>query len=369
MVEKLHILHVVGAMEIGGIENMLMTLMPYMKDKGVIFDFVVHGKHIGIHEAKVKELGGSVYHLPKFIGVNMISYIIAWCKLLFAHPELKIIHGHMTSTASLYLGVAKCYGRVTIAHSHSTSTSGGLVVRGIKRLLEYPLRYLSDYLCSCSVDAADYRFGKGIYKQNNYFLWHNPIEIKKFKFSKEKRRTYREKIGVSKHTIVIGHVGRMVAAKNHRFLVDIFAAYKQLNSDSKLLLLGSGELQNEIKKYVVDRGMSDDVIFTGGVLNTADYLSAMDVFCFPSLYEGLSISLIEAQTNGLLCIASDRIPVECKFSDDIFFLPLEMSALEWGEFISNRMKVKNNRYSDIKNPYDVSVVINEIYRFYAGIVG
>ena len=207
MEEKLHVLHVVGAMDIGGIENMLMTLMPHMREKGIIFDFAVHGDAIGVYELKIKEFGGRIYHLPKFVGINIFSYLRAWRKILTIHPELKIIHGHMTSTASIYLWLAKRYHRVAIAHSHSTSINGGRIIYGIKRLLEYPLRYISDYLCACSDDAANYRFGQGTSKRDNYFLWHNAIDKKKFRFSQKKRDTIREKFRCDENTVVIGHVG------------------------------------------------------------------------------------------------------------------------------------------------------------------
>ncbi|MDD6134189.1 MAG: glycosyltransferase [Selenomonadaceae bacterium] len=366
MIEKMHVLHVVGAMDIGGIENMLMTLMPYMREKGIIFDFAVHGDKIGIHEEKIKKMGGMVYHLPKFIGVNIVSYLNAWWKLLKGHPELKIIHGHMTSTASLYLLLAKRCGRVTIAHSHSTSTSGGQIMYRVKRLLEYPLRYQSDYLCACSTAAASYRFGKGAYKRNNYFFWHNAIDTEKFKFSAEKRKEYRKKLGIAEHMVVIGHVGRMIPAKNHKFLLEIFQAYRQINPDSKLLLIGDGELENKIKKQVLDCGIKSDVIFTGAVSNPADYLSTMDVFCFPSVYEGLSVSLIEAQINGKICFGSDVIPKEVKISDDLQFISLKLSAKHWAMQIEKKLTEGRNG-ENIGNPYEVQRVSEEAEMFYRNI--
>lgn len=363
MSKELHVLHVVGAMDIGGIENMLMTLMPSMKEKGIIFDFAVHGENIGIHEGKIKELGGRVYHLPKFLGVNIVAYLNAWRSLLKKHPELEIIHGHMTSTASLYLWIAKRYGRVTIAHSHSTSTSGGRIMYGVKRMLEYPLRYLSDYLCACSAAAADYRFGKMTHNRSNYFLWHNAIDTDKFVFSLDKREKYRRKLGIAENTVVIGHVGRMIPAKNHKFLLEIFAAYKQINRDSKLLLVGDGPLRDEIKKQSIDSDLEHDVIFVGAVSNPEDYISTMDVFCFPSVYEGLPVSLVEAQTNGRICLASNVIPREVKISENLVFLLLSDSFNLWAKKIVALLQKEKVEYDPI-NPYDTKVVADEVESFY-----
>lgn len=363
MGEELHVLHVVGAMDIGGIENMLMTLMSHMRKKGIIFDFAVHGKAIGVHETKIKELGGRIYHLPKFAGINVFTYLSAWRKLLANHPELKVIHGHMTSTASMYLLLAKKYGRVTIAHSHSTSTSGGKIVYGIKRMLEYPLRYISDYLCACSAAAANYRFGEGTSERSNYFLWHNAIDVEKFRFSSEKRKLYRKKLGLGESTIVIGHVGRMIPAKNHNFLLEIFREYRKINLDSKLLLVGDGPLREVIEKNAKEQGLASAMIFTGAVGNPADYLSVMDVFCFPSVYEGLSVSLIEAQTNGRICLGSDVIPREVKISDALKFLSLTQPAKMWAERLE-QMLAESCEAKGNCNPYDVNVVSEEIRKFY-----
>lgn len=352
----------VGAMNIGGIENMLMTLMPYMLEQGIIFDFAVHGDEVGAHEAKVKELGGSVYHLPKFKGINFFSYLSAWKKLLIHHPELKIVHGHMTSTAVMYLGLAKILGRVTIAHSHSTSTSGGKFIYAIKRFLEYPLRYFSDYLCACSAEAANYRFGDGTSRKEIYFLWRNAIDTEKFKFSIKKRNEYRGNLSIGDNSVVIGHVGRMITAKNHIFLLEIFREYQQVNPESKLLLIGDGPLRNFVEQKAKELGIFKDTIFTGTVEDTANYLSAMDVFVFPSIYEGLPVSLIEAQTNKRVCLCSDVIPQEVKISDNIYFLPLTLSAKEWSNQIE-RCIVKKGE-GGVRNVYDVKNVSEEIKMFY-----
>ncbi len=363
MTDKIHVLHVVGAMDIGGIENMLMTLMPYMREKGIIFDFAVHGDTVGVYEYEIKKIGGTVYHLPKFIGVNVISYLSAWRALLINHPELKIIHGHMTSTASIYLWIAKHYGRITIAHSHSTNTSGGRCVYAIKRIMEFPLRYISDFLCACSEDAANYRFGKGTSKRGNYHLWHNAIDTKKFLFSQEKRNEFRKKLGISECTIVIGHTGRMVSSKNHEFLLNIFAYYKRNHSNCKLLLVGGGPLFKDIKKISEKLGVGSDVIFTGSVMNPADYLSAIDVFCYPSLYEGLSVSLIEAQINGRLCLASNVIPHEVVISNLIKFLSLSRSASDWASEI-DKMRKEKNIGKIIYSTYDVGRVSRNVEKLY-----
>ena len=366
MAREVHVLHVVGAMNIGGIENMLMTLMPHMLKQGIIFDFAVHGDVIGVHESKIKELGGSVYHLPKFIGINVFAYLSAWKNLLKCHPELRVIHGHMTSTASMYLWLAKRYGRITIAHSHSTSTSGGKILYGIKRLLEYPLRYISDYICACSADAANYRFGEGAYKRSNYFLWHNAIDTEKFKLSEEKRNEYRNKLAISENAIVIGHVGRMIPAKNHIFLLEIFREYHKINPDSKLLLIGDGLLRAVVEGKVKEFGLESFTVFLGAIENPADYLSVIDVFCFPSIYEGLPVSLIEAQVNGRICLCSDVVPDEAKISDRLKFISLSEPATVWADQISKMLADATEPRSNC-NPYDADIVSEEIRKFYTEI--
>lgn len=361
MAEKLHVLHVVGAMDIGGIENMLMTLMPYMREKGIIFDFAVHGEFVGVHESNIKEMGGNVYHVPKFVGVNIISYFYSWCKMFIDHPELKIIHGHMTSTACIYLLIAKLYSRTAIAHSHNTGQRGNLISKYIKSIMEFPLRYIADYFFACSRAAAVFRFGNNILKKTNYMLWKNAIATEKFRFNEEKRRIYRQKLGISSENFLIGHVGRMTISKNHMYLLDVFACFHKKQANSQLLLLGDGELHGEVRKKINDLNIQDSVIDLGAVNNPADYLSAMDVFCLPSKWEGFGVAIIEAQVNGLPCLVSDCIQNECIISDDVCMLSIENDAKVWSDkLLEHPLRRKRNIY----NPYDVKEISGWVIDFY-----
>ncbi|WP_303816117.1 glycosyltransferase [Selenomonas ruminantium] len=360
--QQIHVLHVVGEMNIGGIENMLMTIMPYMKSKGIFFDFAVHGKNIGFHEKKIEQLGGHVFHLPKFYGLNIIPYILAWYRVLKTNTDFKIIHGHMTSTASLYLLLAKMNGKIAIAHSHNTGHRGNLISKIIKRIMEYPLRYIGDYFFACSQAAAKFRFGKKILYNKKYYLWRNPVDTAKFCFSEEKRKRYREKLHVG-GDLLIGHVGRMTYQKNHSYLLDVFYAYHKINSHSKLLLLGDGELRNEIEFKVKKMKLKNAVIIAGAVSNPEDYLSAMDVFLMPSRWEGFGVAVIEAQTNGLPCLVSEAFQDESCISNNMHKLSINEEPFVWAEKIA---QLKRNVKDELpNNPYDIKLVAGEIEKLYS----
>lgn len=366
MVNSIDVLHVVGGMDIGGIENMLMTILPYMNDEKIKFSFAVHGDKIGVHEKKIKELGGNVYHLPKFYGINIIFYIRAWMNLLKEHGEFKIVHGHMTPTASIYLLLAKKYGRITIAHSHNSDRrSGNFLHRSIKFIMEYPLRYISDYFMGCSSAAAKFLFGNKILQNSRYMLWRNAIETDKFIFNNDKREKYREKLRLHDE-ILIGHSGRLTYQKNQIFLLRVFSAFHKIKPNSKLLLLGEGNLHEKISNYIRDLDLQDSVIMLGAVNNPSDYLSAMDIFCLPSRWEAFGVSLLEAQVNGLPCLASDCVQKECMISDGLELCSLKHDPQVWAERLLGLNRKKVNHISG--NPYDVKSVAREVSDFYRKII-
>ncbi|WP_303840347.1 glycosyltransferase [Selenomonas ruminantium] len=364
MAEKMRILHVVGGMDIGGIESMLMTLMPYMKARDITFDFAVHGEKIGIYEKQILEMGGDVFHLPKFKGWNIISYVMAWYKLFANHPEITVVQGHMTSTASIYLSIAKYFGKIVIAHSHSTGIRGNKAMYFCKRFLEYPLRYISDYLCACSIGAAEFRFGKDAEKRQNFYLWINAVKPEPYQYSAAIRKKYRQILNIDDSTVLIGHVGRMSQAKNHKFILRIFKEYQEQNVNSKLLLIGDGPLREELELLAKDLKIDEKVIFLGAIGNTSDYLSAMDVFLFPSLFEGLPIALIEAQINNIDCLVSDVVTNEVEISNVIRYVSLKKDAAYWSGKIRKEPRKENDCTKIENNPYDINKVAVDIEKFY-----
>ena len=347
----IRVLHVLGALNIGGAEMMVMNLYRNIDREKIQFDFVIHTTAQGDFTNEILKLGGKIYSCPRYIGRNHIQYCKWWNNFLEEHREYKIIHGHVRSTASLYMAIAKKKGCVTISHSHSTSNGEGISALA-KNAMQYPIRHVADYLFACSDEAGEWLFGRKAIIRNNYRVIPNAIDMKRFAFNEQKRSEIREQLGIKKEDFVIGHVGRFTEPKNHIFLIDIFQRVKQKRQNTKLLLVGDGELKGKMKLETERLGVSDSVIFAGKKTDTEDYYQVMDAFAFPSLWEGLGIVVLEAQANGLGCIVSDGVPDKVKISESVQFLPLEepekwIEALEMSE--GRKMKMQfDGREFDIK---------------------
>lgn len=321
----IRVLHVLGALDRGGAETMIMNLYRNIDRNLIQFDFIIHTDKYCDYTEEIIDLGGKIYSVDKFKGINIINYIKQFIIFYKKHPEYKIIHGHMRSTASLYLFIAKLFNRYTVAHSHNISSGKGIKAL-VKNILQLPIRFIADYYFACSLCAGRWLFGKKIVKSNRFYILKNAIDIERFLYNEDIRKMIRKKFNID-DKYVFGNVARFHDQKNHIFLLKIFNKIKKINKDSILILIGEGELKNEIIKYVNNLGITDSVIILPSVNNVYDYMQAFDAFLFPSKYEGLGIVVIEAQCSSLPVICSDKVPFDVKITKNISFLPLEES--EW----------------------------------------
>lgn len=360
----IRILHVFASLDYGGAESMIMNIYRHINQEEIQFDFIVNfRKRKYIFEDEIKKLGGRVFYIPKFKLYNYLSYSKTWDNLLKKHPEWKIIHGHHTTPAFIYLSLAKKRNRFTIAHSH-TSFGEYSFKSLIKIILRRRLIYIADCLMACSVKSAEWMFGRN--NKKKVVILKNAIDAKRFIFNEEKRNKIRNNFNIRKE-ILIGHVGRFDHAKNHIFLIKIFNEILKKQENAKLLLIGSGNLFNKIYLYVTKLGISENVIMTGNRSDISDLMQAMDIFVFPSKFEGLPITLIEAQAAGLSCVVSENITKEIKITNLIKFISLNRSPIYWADFILRLSKTikKDNYCNSIKSHgYDISYNIDWIKKFY-----
>ncbi len=311
-------------------------------------------------------MGGRVFVCPKYIGKNHFAYCKWWDDFFAEHPEYHVIHGHVRSTASIYLKIAKKHGLVTIAHSHSTSNGSGISA-AVKNIMQLPIRYRADYLFACSDKAGKWLYGEKATMQSNYWMVPNGVDLQRFAFNAEKRIQMRNKLGIDKDTFVLGHVGRITVPKNHKFLVELFAEYHKGNANSKLLLVGDGELFEEVKQQIAQLGINDAVVMVGSKTNTEDYYQAMDVFVFPSLWEGLPVSVVEAQANGLQCLLSDVITHDVDLTDQVKYLSLNEKKIWLAEIAVAQKKKRMAATAEnmLKlQPFDAVVVAKKLQDFY-----
>lgn len=306
--ELVRVVHAIGSLEVGGSQSFVMNLYRKIDRSQIQFDFIVEHQCESDYYSEIRSLGGNVLEMPAFRG-NPKKYRNHWHELLLSHPEWKILHSHLRSTASFYLPIAKSLGITTIIHSHSTSETKN-VIAPVKRLFEYPLRYQADYFFSCSDAAGRWLFGNKLVNQGRVVIVPNSIDTSTFEYDISIRESIRSELNIDDSAFVMGHVGRMVPVKNHEFILRVFQQVHEKNSNSKLLLIGDGPNRAILEKLATELDISNSVIFVGTRSDVGRCLQAMDVFIMPSLYEGFPVSLLEAQASGLPCVISDVVTTE-----------------------------------------------------------
>lgn len=303
MKKPIRILHVLQRMEAGGTQALLMNLYRNINREKVQFDFLVEYPNEQFYDNEILELGGKIYYTNFRKDKNIFLFIKTF-KSLVVENNYKIVHVHTYSIGYFILKAAKKLNvPVRIAHSHSNSMTNDYR-KYLKYILQrlYPI-YATD-LMACSKDAGDYLF-----KGRNYQILKNAIDSKKFAFDNNNRSKIRKELHIE-NNFVIGHVGRFKPEKNHEFLIDLFVEIKRTNKNAKLLLVGNGDPNDNLINKIEKCAINDDVIILKNRTDVNELYHAMDVFVFPSLYEGLGIVAIEAQAAGTPCITSNNLPLE-----------------------------------------------------------
>lgn len=372
MGQPVRILHILGNTQLGGAESRIMDLYRHMDRSVVQFDFVVHSKEEGYFNEEIRKLGGRIFRVPRFRVLNYFSYCRAWKKLLQEHrdadgrSEFHMIQGHMTSTAAIYLPIArKCGIETTIAHARSAGVDKGL--KGIlTRFLRRNLSKKADYLFTCSELAGISVFGKKAVKQGRTRFLPNAIDCQKFAPDPLVREKIRRELGIE-NCYVIGHVGRFHYAKNHEYLLRVFAELvKRKTRDYVLLLLGEGSGMEDIRILSRELGIEDKVYFLGNKSNVNDYYQAMDYFVYPSRFEGMPGTIVEAQTAGLRCLMSDTICKEVIATDLVTTRSIREDPGLWADEIEQHLQYqRSSRVDEMKElGFDVhgqAVLMTDFY--------
>lgn len=332
MMAPIRILHVLGTTNLGGAESRIMDLYRHIDRTRVQFDFVVHKSEEGYFDEEITRLGGRIFRVPRFRIYNYFSYRKAFRDFFREHHEFRMVQGHITSSAVIYLPLAKKAGiPVTIAHARSAGVDKG--IKGIlTRWMRKNLSGKTDYMFTCSKLAGISVFGKRAVDEGKTIFIPNAIDSAKFAYNEEKRREIREQLGIS-NQYVIGHVGRFHYAKNHEYLIRVFAELCKGKGDYALILLGEGGGMESIKTLAEELGVENKVHFLGNHSNIYDYYQAMDYFVYPSRFEGLPGTIVEAQSAGLRCVMSDAICEEAVITDLVHTMSIEEEPAKWAGYI------------------------------------
>ena len=334
--EPIRVAHIMGKMIAGGVESVVTSEFLEMDKSKVQFDFICDEDSTNIPYDLIEKNGGKVIIIPPY--QKAFKYHKELKKVL-KENNYKIVHSHISTMSVFSLFAAKCAGvPVRIAHSHSTTNKKEKKKNLMKQILRpFSKVFATDYMC-CSELAGRWLFGNKEYDKGNVYLLNNAIDLDKFKYDESLRKKKRKELGIKDNTLVIGHLGRFVAQKNHTFLIDIFNEIHKKKKDSILLLAGQGPLEEEIKNKVKDLNLDDSVKFLGQRNDANELYQAFDVFLLPSLYEGLPVVGVEAQAAGLLCYFSDDMTKETKVLDITKFMSLNNPPEEWAKNILKDVK-------------------------------
>lgn len=355
----IRVLQVVTIMNRGGLETMIMNYYRKIDRSKIQFDFIVHREERGDYDDEIEVMGGKIYRMLPIRPGNYRKYFKQLDGFFKKHTEYKVVHSHINENSGFIVKYAKKYGvKCRISHSHQSD---------LKIDYKYPFRLYGRYYLKNSTDffACGEKAGKWLFGSNSEFkILNNAVDTEQFLYNELKKNRIRKELGIE-NKLVIGHVGRFQVQKNHTFLIDIFNEVYKRNKETALILIGIGELEEEIKEKVDSLGISKAVKFLGLRTDIADLMQAMDIFLFPSLFEGLPVVLVEAQASGLKCITSTGVTKEANITGDVEFIDLKLSAYEWAKRINSiDLKRKDYRKILIEKGYDSFYSTNTLSEFY-----
>lgn len=361
----MRVLNLFTIMNRGGAETMVMNYYRHMDRSKIQFDFMVHREERGAFDDEIEELGGKIYRMPAIRPWTASNYRKIIREFYREHPEYNIIHSHMSELGYYdFLEAENAGVPIRICHAHNRPH--GVDLKSPVRWY-YKTRMMPHitHMFMCGEESGEWLFGKK--NKEKFVQLNNAIDAKRFCFDEDKRKNIRETLGIS-GKLVFGHVGRFNRQKNHKFLIDIFAEIYKQNHNACLLLIGDDSGNDGIKIHEkVHQLCLDDVVYFMGVRTDIDnLLQAMDVFVFPSLFEGLSVASIEAQAAGLPCLLSNKIPIECKKTDFVQTMSLEASPKYWADKALQMSRVpRKNTYTEIcRAGYDIFKNARWLQQFY-----
>lgn len=332
MEKILRIAQIMGKMENGGVESVVMNYYRHIDRSKIQFDFIADKDSSIPQRAEIEALGGRVIEVAPYQKINRY---LAELTEIFRKNEYKIVHSHLNTLSVFPLYAAKKAGvPIRIAHNHSTAGKGEYKKNILKYMLRPFAKVNATHYAACSRYAGAWLFGEKAVNNGEVTIFNNAIDLDKFKFNEAVRSRVRKELGVEDR-FVIGHIGRFCYQKNQEFLIDIFDAVHKKNPNAILLLIGDGGTVQTIRQKAEDKGLTDSVMFLGNRNDVHELYQAMDVFVLPSRYEGLGMVAVEAQIAGVRTIVSTEVPEDVAITDSIEFLNLSDSVERWTDKVLN----------------------------------
>ena len=361
MSEPVRVLQVFSGLDSGGVSNFVMNLYREIDTEKIQFDFAMTSGKKVLYDDEVLLRGGRIFYFDTSRDIRE-----NFREILRDKGPFRAVHSHVFFYSGLLLAEAKRAGvPVRIAHAHNAHTGES---RSLPRLLyekgmQMLIRRNATHLLGCSEKACRYVFGRGIMKDARAQVLPDGIDCSRFAFNPAVRDAVRKSYGLE-GKYVVGHVGHFNPAKNHRKILSVFHKVCLRRNDAMLLLVGEGELEQEVRQFSKELGLDQQVIFAGAHKDVECYYQAMDVFLFPSRYEGFGMAMIEAQTSGLSCVAADVVPQETNVDGRAVFLPLEEKDEVWADKVIEAPERDTSAYQKICGLYGAKHVAGVIEKIY-----
>ncbi|MGX7150923.1 glycosyltransferase [Enterococcus ureasiticus] len=354
---------IMGKMIGGGIEAVVMNYYRQIDHSKIQFDFIIDSDSTIVPKEEITQLGGRIFEVSPYQSIRRYNKDL---ESLFNKEHYQIVHSHINSLSFFPLRIAKkCGVPIRIAHNHSTAAPGETKKNAMKYILRlfstiYPTHYAAPTLY-----AGRWLFGKKI-ASTQLEIIKNAIELEKFDYDPIVRNTLRNELGFTKDDFVIGNIGRFVWQKNQAFIVELFNEVLKKKGNAKLLLIGEGPLKLELEKKVLAYGIGDKVTFFSNTDNIHEYYQIMDIFLFPSNYEGLGMVAVEAQISGLPVITSTKVPIDAKISNRFYQIDLMKPRERWIEcFLTIPVEKRVGNISEAdNNGYNIYTEASKLLNYY-----
>jgi glycosyltransferase involved in cell wall biosynthesis len=347
-------------MNLGGAENFIMNIYRTIDRTEIQFDFLVNAP--GEFDEEIVQMGGKMWMIPYVNPVGPIRYRAELKKFFLEHSEYHVIHSHLDKVSGEVIQCAKEAGvKRCITHSHSTSTTGNILIQLLKNYYQKKIPRYADVKFACSKQAGEWLYG-----DDSAIVINNAIDINKFRYQYDVGMRIRKTYGIAESAFVIGHIGLFRKVKNHSFLIEIFESYHKMNSNAFLLLCGDGSEKKNIRRLIQEKQLDECVLILDACEDVYQVYNAMDIFVFPSIFEGMSLAMLEAQANGLPIVASDTIDKKIALTENVSFVGLDVSPEKWLEAIEKARALGRRDGSEKlrKAGFDISAVAEQLVRYY-----
>lgn len=361
------VLHYIPGFDLGGIESRLLDWYRNIDRTKVQFDVLILTDLDNELVREIQALGGNVYKISNFSFKTIIKFMKDIKKFFSENNDYSVVHCHSLTTGYFILKEAKKYGISSrIIHSRTTSLNSEEKFLFVKNQMKNKTpSFATDYF-ACSQEAGKWAFNKKKLQSSKFMVINNGIEIKKFIFNLEKRKQLRGKLKIE-NSFIIGNVARFTSSKNHEFILKVFSEVLKKDETSKLMFIGEGPTEKKIKQIANEMGILDHILFLGRKNNVEDYMQCMDLFLFPSHFEGFGTVAVEAQAAGLPCVVSEGVPKSVDITNLIEHLPLAKEPAEWAKYILKFRDgyERENMYNEItQGGFNAETIAKWLENFY-----